>query len=370
MSLQKHTFTLGVEEEYQIIDMQTLELSSSSRALLRTAQQSLGDAAQPELQLSQVEAATPVCQNVSEVRAALVNMRSKMIAAATEKKRYLAAAGTHPFSHWKSQRITPRDRYREIAEDFQQLAREPIFGCHVHIGMPDRETALQVMNRARLWLSPLLALSASSPYWQGDDTGYNSFRTVMWSRWPTSGQPQYFATLAEYDAVIQSLVAVGSIEDTTKVYWDIRLSERFGTIEFRVADCCLTVDEAVMIAGLVQAVVRTAYEQAQTEQELPIVYTELLRAAHWQAARYGLSGELIDVVEQRALPALELVEKTLTTLRPALEAEGTWEEIAGLVRETCQRGNGARRQKAIYRQNGQMEDVVKYIVAETGRGLV
>jgi carboxylate-amine ligase len=370
MSSQAETFTMGIEEEYQIIDPTTRELSPSSQALLSAAQQTLGEKAQPELQLSTVEAETPVCQTLQEVRQELIKMRREMNAAARREGKLLAAAGTHPFSHWKSQRITPKERYLGVAEDYQQLAREPIFGCHVHIGLADREKALQVMNRARIWLAPLLALSANSPFWVGDDTGYASFRTLMWSRWATSGQPQHFNSLDEYHNLLQALIQTGFIEDATKIYWDIRLSERFPTIEFRVTDCCMTVDETVMIVGLIRAIVQTSYAQIQHNEPAPNVRPELLRAAHWRAARYGIERELVDVVEQRSLPATALIEKLLTTLRPALEAENSWDEVAGLVRETVQRGNGALRQRAIYQQQRRLENVVDFMVAEMMRGVV
>lgn len=369
MSSPQGNFTIGVEEEYQIIHPDTYELSSSSKALLSTAQQALGEQAQPELHLSQIEAATPVCRNVQEARTQLVRMRQNMLASAVLQGKTLAAAGTHPFSDWRKQRITPKARYREIAEEFQQLAYEPIFGCHVHIGLENREMALQVMNRARVWLAPLLALSANSPFWLGEDTGYASFRAIMWSRWPTSGQPQYFASLADYDALIQALIATGSIEDASHIYWDIRLSERFKTIEFRVADCCLTIDEAVMMAGLIQALVQTCYEQEIRQTPMPVVRAELLRAAHWRAARYGISHDLIDVIEQRSLPAAVLIENMLAALRPALENEGNWDEIAFLVNQTLRRGNGTLRQHAVYQQQGRLEEVVAYIVAETCKGI-
>jgi carboxylate-amine ligase len=368
-SSKKEEFTLGVEEEYQIIDSKTFELSSSSTSVLRKAQQKLGEKAQPELQLSQVEAATPVCANLREAREALIHMRREMLAAAERQGKYLAAAGTHPFSHWKSQRITPKERYQGVAKDFQQIAREPIFGCHVHVGVEAKEMALQVMNRGRIWLAPLLALSANSPYWLGEDTGYASFRTVMWSRWPTSGQPQLFSSLDEYQALIQSLIDVGSIEDATKIYWDIRLSDRFNTVEFRVTDCCMTIDEVVMLVGLIRAIVQLGYEQAVRDEPVPMVRPELLRVAHWRAARYGISSELIDVVEHRSLPAKTLIEQMLATLRPTLEAQGSWDEVEALVHETLQRGNGAMRQRAAYEQNERMEDVVALIVEETHKGI-
>lgn len=369
MSSHAEPFTMGVEEEYQIIEPITRELSPSSQALLPTVQQILGEKAQPELQLSQVEAATPVCQTLQEVRQELIKMRREMIIAAQRDGKQLAAAGTHPFSHWKSQRITPKERYLGVAEDYRQLAREPIFGCHVHIGLADREMALQVMNRARIWLAPLLALAANSPFWLGDDTGYASFRTLMWSRWPTSGQPQLFNSLDEYHALLQALIQTNFIEDATKIYWDIRLSERFPTIEFRVTDCCMTVDETVMIVGLIRAIVQTCYTHIQHNEPAPNVRPELLRAAHWRAARYGIEKELVDVVEQRSLPATAIIENLLSILRPALEAEKNWDEVEGQVRETIRRGNGALRQRNIYQQQKRLEDVVDFMVAETMRGI-
>jgi glutamate---cysteine ligase / carboxylate-amine ligase len=367
MSTKTAPFTIGVEEDYQIIDPVTYELSSSSSALLPAAQKKLGDKAQPELQLSQVEAATPVCATLQEARSAVARMRREMIAAAERHGKYLAAAGTHPFSHWKGQLITPKKRYLGLAEYYQQLAREAIFGCHVHIGLENREIALQIMNRARIWLAPLLALSANSPYWLGEDSGYASFRTMMWSRWPTSGQPQLFASLDDYDSLVQALVAVGSINDATNIYWDIRLSERFNTIEFRVTDCCATVDEVVMIVGLIRAMVQTCYEQSLRDDPIPMIRPELLRAAHWRAARFGIEDDLIDVEALEAIPAAELIEKMLASLRPALEAEDAWQKVSSLVHETLQRGNGAMRQRAAYERNERIQDVVAFLVEETKR---
>ncbi|TMC22353.1 MAG: carboxylate-amine ligase [Chloroflexi bacterium] len=362
MPSQSENFTIGVEEEYQIIHPATDELSSSSSSVLPIAQQSLGEKAQQELQLSQVEAATPICQTLEDVRAELIRMRREMLVAAQRRGKQLAAAGTHPFSHWKDQRVTPKERYQEIEDEYQQLAREAVFGCHVHIGLQDREMAIQVMNRARVWLAPILALSANSPFWLGEDTGYASFRTLMASRWPTAGQPHYFASFAEYQALLQALVATGSVEDSTRIYWDIRLSERFPTLEFRVADCCMTIDETMMIVGLVRALSQTCYEQAKRNGPLPQVRPELLRVANFRAARYGISHQLIDVVDQRSLPATVIIEKLLTTLRPVLEADNHWEEMAALVHEVVHTGNGAMRQRAVYQRNGRVQDVVDLLV--------
>jgi glutamate---cysteine ligase / carboxylate-amine ligase len=368
MFSQKEAFTIGVEEEYQIIDPVTRELSSSAASILAEAEHRLGEQVQPELQLSQIEIATPICRTLSEVRTEIVRARREVMAAAAQVNKHIAAAATHPFSHWKGQQITPKDRYQGLARDYQQLAREQaIFGCHVHIGLENREIAMQVMNRARVWLAALLALAASSPFWLGEDTGYASFRTQMWSRWPMSGPPHLFESLSEYNTLAQALIATGSIEDTTKIYWDMRLSERFNTVEFRVTDVCMSVDEVVMIAGLARALVFTCYEQAVRNESFPAVRPELLRVAHWRAARYGLSEELVDVVALRPIPAQKLIEQLLTFVRSALEAEGDWDEISSLVQQVLQSGNGAARLRKVYQRTGRLEDVVDFMIEETAR---
>jgi carboxylate-amine ligase len=224
------------------------------------------------------------------------------------------------------------------------------------------------MNRARPWLAPLLALAANSPFWLGVDTGYSSFRTEIWRRWPMAGTPRVFASRAEYDLLISALVKTESITDGTKIYWDVRPSARFETIEFRVTDVCMTVDEAVMIASLVRALAQTCYAEAVRDEPVNHARPELLRAAKWRAARYGLDADLIDTEAESAVPASELVEKFLAYLRPTLEENKEWDETATLVRETIRRGTGAKRQREAYERAGRLEDVVDLITAETARG--
>ena len=364
-------WTLGVEEEYQVIDAATRELHPDAERLLHRAQAALGDDVQPELMQSQIETATPVCATLADVRAALTDARRALIRTAATYDDRIGAAGTHPFSDWRTQQTTPKPRYQGLSDNFQQLARElVIFGCHVHVSIGDRAAAVEVMNRARVWLAPLLALAANSPFWQGEDTGYASFRTELWGRFPMAGPPAPFASLAEYDQLVATLVATESIADPTNIYWDIRLPARFPTIEFRVADVCLTVDEAVMIAGLTRGLVQACHEQWAADVPMIAARPELLRAAHWRAARHGLEATLIDVTSGSSVPAQQLVEQLLSFVRPALEAAGDWDEVAALVRLTLQRGNGAQRQRAAYQRAGRWEDVVDLIVNETAQGVV
>ncbi|MDV2997103.1 MAG: putative glutamate--cysteine ligase 2 [Chroococcidiopsis sp. SAG 2025] len=370
MSPQAEDFTIGVEEEYQIIAPTTRKLCSRVQQILPIAHKALGEQVQPEAQMSQIEIGTPVCRTLDDVRAEIVRSRREVIAAAAKDGNKIAAAGTHPFSSWQEQEITPKERYQALMRDYQQLTRElMICGCHVHVGISDRQMAIGVINRARVWLSPLLALSASSPFWLGTDTGYASYRTEIWSRWPLSGPPLIFDSLAQYQALVEALIATKSVEEATKIYWDVRLSERFPTVEFRVTDVCMTVDEAVMIAGLTRALARTCYERASKGEPFAAVRHELVRAAVWRAARYGLDTELIDLDAGRAIPAAKLVEKFLAFVRPSLEEYRDWDEISSLVQQTMQHGNGATRQREAYKRAGHLEDVVDLIVAETTKGI-
>lgn len=369
MATRVGEYTLGVEEEYQVIGPETRELRSQGGRVVEGARGNVGEGdVTAELMESQVETVSPVCRTLSEVRAELLRLRRGVIRAAGEGAR-IAAASTHPFSHWREQVVTPKERYRVLMEAYQQLAQEQlVFGFHVHVGIKDRESAVRVMNRLRVWLAPLLALSANSPFWLGEDSGYASYRTQVWGRFPASGPPGIFSSRAEHDALVEALVRAEVVEDATKIYWDARLPEKTETIEIRVADVCPTVDEAVMLAGLSRALVRTCFERDGREEPYPAARPEILRAAHWRASRYGLEGELLDVEGERVVPAGYIVQKLLDFARPALEDLGDWDEVSGTVRETLAHGNGAFRQRAVYRRTGSLEAVVDMLVEETARG--
>ena len=315
-----------------------------------------------------VETNTPVCLSLAEVRDALRSTRRALIGAAEREGLRIAAAGTHPFSHWRDQAVTPKTRYHNLAEDYRQVFREEVvFGCHVHVGIEDREAAIQTMNRVRPWLPVLLALSGSSPFWLGADTGYASYRTEVWNRWPMAGMPQPFASRAEYDRLVETLEATGSIREPTKLYWDVRPSSQFETLEFRVADVLPRVEEAVMVAGLVRALAHTCHDAAVRGEPAPSPRPELLRAAKWRAARHGIDAELVDVLAGRARPAAELVEGFLEAIRPGLEAAGDLEEVTELVRATIARGTGAARQREAFQRTQSLESVVDLVISETAR---
>jgi glutamate---cysteine ligase / carboxylate-amine ligase len=367
---EQSDYTLGVEEEFQIIDPDTRGLSPSGEMLIERARRSLGEErVVPEMRAAQVEVLTPVCRTLSEVRAELARLRRGVIEAATQEGLLVAAASTHPFSHWRDQPITEGERYEKILNRERRMAEEQlVFGFHVHVGLSDREAALRVMNHARLWLAPLLALSANSPFWLGEDTGYASYRSQLWGTLPTAGPPGHFASLAEHDALVEALVASGGAMEAEQVYWDLRMPERLDTLEFRVADVCTALDASVMLAGLARALVRACHELARRGEPCPEVRPEILRAAHWVASRGGLEERLVDAEAGRAVPAHEVIGKMLAFVRPALEEHGEWEEVSALVRETLEGGNGATRQRAAYERSGRLEDVVDSLVEETARG--
>ncbi len=368
MSVSDKAFTIGVEEEYQIVHPESRELRSRAQSILPKAQAVIGDQVTQEMYLSQIEIGTPVCHTLDQVRQELQRLRGEVIAAARKSGSRIVAAGTHPFSHWEDQKLTPKDRYIGLAADYQQLTREQlIFGCHVHVGIPDRELAIQVMNRARPWLAPLLALACNSPFWLGNDTGYASFRTEIWSRWPMTGTPQVFNSRTDYDRLIEDLTTMGTISDASKIYWDMRPSTHFETLEFRVTDVCLTVDEAVMIAGLVRALARTCALEAENDVAIEHIRPEILQAARWQAARFGLDDALFDPQEGRNIPASALIDKFLLYIRSALEEFGDWDKTAFLVKQVVGGGTGAARQRAAFERTGNFEGVVDFMVVETAK---
>lgn len=360
--------TVGVEEEFQILDPGTRELHSGAPVILPHL--GTGPQVQAELYQSMIETATPVCQTLADVRRELTDLRRSVISAAAAEGYAIAAGGTHPFSHWDDQALTPADRYERTAIDYQQMGRELlIHGCHVHVGVPDAELRVQVMNRVRVWLAPMLALTVNSPFWLGRDTGYASFRAQVWGRFPISGAPGLFASRAEYEEFVQLLIATHSVGDPSRLYWDVRLPPQIPTIEFRAADVCLTVDEAVMAAGLARALVQVCADQAWRGEPYPLARFELVRAARWRAARYGLEEELLDLYTGESLPARVVVDRLLAFVRPALDDWGEWDEIAALVADTFARGTGAARQRAAFARSGWLTGVVDYLVEETGRGL-
>ncbi len=348
--------TLGVEEEFLVVDAATGALRAEGAAALPAARERLGEDVHAELHPSQIEITTPVAETLREIRAELRRMRGELAATLAERGDRLAATGTHPSSPWTADpAINPQ----------YEIAREQVIcGTHVHVGIDDPELAIAVVNGVAPWLSPIVALAANSPFWGGRDTGYASYRTELWRRWPMAGTPAPFADRADYEALVESLFRTGSIDDHARIYWDVRPSARFPTVEFRVADVGMTVDDTVMTAGLVRALAVTAARDGLPSKP---VRPELIRAATWRAARYGIGADLVDVVAGTAVPARELIGGLLERLRPALAEAGDWDEVSELVGRTLADGTAADRQRRVWAATGKLESVVEFIVEATVR---
>jgi carboxylate-amine ligase len=355
-------FGFGIEEEHQILDPRSGELRSEIEQLLPLAQAALGDYAQPELYQAQVEVATIICRTLDQARAELVRLRHVLLGAAERIGVRIGSAGTHPFSDWRCQRVTRKARYQYLLSHYQQVAREQVlFGCHVHVGISDPEAVIQAMNRSRAWLPTILALAANSPFWLGNDTGYASYRAQLWRRWPTAGLPPVLTSRAEYDALVRTLVSSGSIRDASKLYWDVRPSARYPTLEFRIADACTAVDETLLVAGLYRALARTCCEEALRDEAPLLPSVTVLRASKWQAARFGLEAHLVDGRSGEVVALPEMARRLLAYLRPALEEEGEWEQVRELVERVLADGNGAVRQRRALRSSGGFAGVVDAI---------
>jgi glutamate---cysteine ligase / carboxylate-amine ligase len=360
-------FEFGIEEEHQILDPGSGELCSEVERLLPVAREQLGEGAQPELYQAQIEAVTGICDSLADARRELARVRRALVASAGRVGVGIGTAGTHPFSDWRSQLVTRKPRYQRLLADYQQIAREQVlFGLHVHVGIPDPEAVVQTMNRVRAWLPTILALGANSPFWVGVDTGYASYRAQVWRRWPSAGMPPALADRAAYEALVSGLVCAGIIRDATKVYWDVRPSERYPTLEFRIADACTGVDDVVMIAGLCRALARVCCEEAWRDQEPVLPSDPMISAAKWHAARFGLEGRLVQPSSGELAPVAEVAARLLDYLRPALEEEGDWEEVRELVGRALTDGNGATRQRRALANGGGFRAVVDSIATLSG----
>jgi carboxylate-amine ligase len=367
---EQEEFTVGVEEEFLLVDAESRRLRPWADEVLPRAERSLdeGEQVDQEFKLSQVETGTPACHTLEQLSDELTQMRRKVMAAAERVGARIAAAGTHPFSHWQEEgsEVSPDESYLGLERDYQRLAREKIIcGCHVHVGISDAEAAIQVLNRVRPWLPAILALSVNSPFWLGEDTGYGSYRTEIWRRWPTAGTPDPFDSRAQFDRLVEVLLRTESIDDPARIHWDVRPSPRFPTLEFRVTDVCLTVEDAVTVAALARALVRTCHAKALEDEPPALPRLELMRLATWRAARFGLDEDLVDVMAERSVPASELLHALLDFVRPGLDDHGEWDVVTGLVERVVDTGTGAARQRRAFKRAGQLEDVVDFVVDAT-----
>ncbi|MFD7656131.1 glutamate--cysteine ligase [Actinosynnema sp. NPDC059797] len=358
--------TLGVEEEFLVVDPASgLPLPVAGEVI--DVANGFGADLRPELTRVQVESSTPACRGMREVRGHLLGARSVAAAAALRAGGQLLAVGVPPAGPL-GQPLTDDDRPLRIGREYGMLAAEHgVCGCHVRVEVPDREVAVQVCNHLRPWLPVLLALTANSPVHQGVDTGYASWRSVLNSRWPCSGAPPYFTSARHYDAVVDAMVDSGAVLDREMVRWDVLPSDRLPAIEVRVSDVPATVDESVLLAALVRALVTTAAEAVgRGEFALPVC-EQALRAAYWRAAHDGITGQGTDLFANRRAPATHLLRRLVHHVRPALRRSGELRAVSTLMTKVFQVGNGAVRQRRALRRRGRLEDVMALLARNTGQ---
>jgi len=361
-----HRFTIGVEEEFQIIDPETLELRSHVVQLISSAAaRGVGDLVKQEMHQSIVETGTKICENVSELRLEMHRTRSELVLAAESTGLRVAAAGTHPFSSWIDQVISPGERYQHIVEEMGQLARSLlIFGMHVHIAMPDKQTTIDMMNMVRYFLPHLLALSTSSPFWMGRNTGLKSFRTTVFRRFPRTGIPEVFESWSEYENFINLLVKLNCIDTGKKIWWDVRPHPAYGTLEFRMFDTATRVEEAVAIAALTQAIVVKLHRLYTRNQSWRIYRRALIEENKWRAARYGIEGKLIDFGREAEVPMRELMLELMELIDDVVDDLGSRSAV-DYIHTILNEGTSAERQLRVYQQTGDLKDVVRHLVMET-----
>jgi carboxylate-amine ligase len=364
-----HAFTVGVEEEFQIVDPDTWELRSHVQELLATGATTFGENIKREMHQSIVEVGTKICTSIEELAGEIIRTRRDLADAAERVGLRIAAAGTHPFSNWIDQTLSPGERYQNIVEELQQLARSLlIFGLHVHVAVPDRSTMIEIMNEARYFLPHLLALSTSSPFWIGRDTGLKSYRTTVFRRFPRTGIPDHLSSWAEYEHYVQMLIDLHCIDNGKKIWWDLRPHPTFGTLEFRICDVPTAPHDSIAIAALAQAIVVKLYRLRTQNLGFRRYHRALIEENKWRAARWGIEGKLIDFGKRVEVPMRDLAEELIAFVDDVVDDLGSRREIEH-VRRIIAGGTSAERQVRIYRETGDLRAVVQALVDETRAGV-
>ncbi len=366
---EKKLFTLGVEEEFQIIDPVTRDLKSHIHEIFEEGKIILKEHIKQEMHQSVVETGTKICKDITEVRREVVNLRTELAKLANKNGLRIAAAGTHPFAHWKDQRITENPRYKEVVDDMQLVARANlIFGLHVHVGFDNREAAIHIMNAVRYFLPHIFALSTNSPFWIGRNTGFKSYRTKVFDRFPRTGIPDYFVSISEFDNYVNLLIKTNCIDNAKKIWWDIRLHPFFPTIEFRICDIPMRADETIALTALMQAVVVKLYKLLKQNLGFRLYRRALISENKFRAARHGISGKLIDFGKQEEVSTINLVYELLEFVDDVVDELGSREELQ-YIHKMIEMGTGADRQLAVWQQSYDIKSVVDYIIQETHHGL-
>lgn len=364
-----HKFTLGIEEEFQILEGDSLKLRSQMSKILEGGKIFLKERIKEEMHQSVVEMGTNICENINEARDEISYLRQQIIALAAKEDLKVAAAGTHPFSHWSEQLITPDPRYDQLIAEMKDVARSNlIFGMHVHVCIPSREEGLQIMNVARYFLPHLYALSTNSPFWEGRETGFKSFRSKVFDKFPRTGIPPYFSTVAEYDKFVEVLVKTNCIDNGKKIWWDIRLHPTYPTVEFRICDMMMTVDEVTCVAAIMQCIIAKLSKLHQKNQSFRSYRRILINENKWRAARWGIEAKLIDFGKEEEVAYETLINELLEFIDDVVDELGCRNEV-NYVYQMLQQGSGADRQLKVFEETKDLKEVMKYVVEETKKGL-
>jgi carboxylate-amine ligase len=362
-------FTIGIEEEYQVIDPDTRELRSYITQILERGTMILREQIKPELHQSIIEVGTKPVRTVQQLREEVARLRGTIAGLAAEHNLKIVAAGTHPFSSWMKQEITPFDRYKGVVEEMQDLALQLlIFGMHVHVGMPSNEVAIEMMNVSRYFLPHLLALSTSSPFWMGRNTGFKSYRSVIFSNFPRTGIPPSFTSYAEYANYISILIKTNAIDNPKKIWWDMRPHPTFGTLEFRVCDIVTSLDECIAIAALKQAIIVRLYSMFEDNTTFRVYRRALIAENKWRAQRWGLSGKLIDLGKRDEVEMTALAHELVSFVDPVLDLLGSRHEVETILK-IAEKGTSAERQQAVYKETNSLQAVVDNLIRETMEGI-
>jgi carboxylate-amine ligase len=362
-------FTLGVEEEYMVIDPTTRELKSHEHKIVDIGASSLGDNVKAEMHQAVVEVGTTICKDVTEADREIRKLRRAVSDIANSIGLKIGAAGTHPFSHWSTQMITPNPRYDEIVNEMQEAARSNlIFGLHVHVGIADKNMAIHIMNTVRYFLPHIYALSTNSPFWEGRNTGFKSFRTKVFDKFPRTGLPDFFNDWDEYKNYVNLLIRTNCIDNAKKIWWDVRVHPFYDTIEFRMCDVPMLVEETIAITAVLQALVAKLYKLRLQNMSF-IVYTKALISENkWRASRYGIEGKLIDFGKQAEVETRLLILELLEFIDDVVDDLGCRKAING-VHKILNNGTGADRQLAIFQKTSSLQKVVDYITEQTVEGV-
>jgi glutamate---cysteine ligase / carboxylate-amine ligase len=359
-------FTLGIEEEFQIVDPETRELRSHVAEILDEGRLMLGEKIKPEMIQSMIEVGTGVCANIQEAREDISKLRCIISSLARKKGMEIVAASTHPFSKWSEQEIYEHDRYKLLVDELQMVARSLlIFGVHVHVGIREPERRIHIMNAARYFLPHVLAMTTSSPFWLGFQTGLKSYRSEVFKKFPRTDIPDHFNSYQEFQSYVDLLVKMNCAEDATKIWWDIRPHPKFPTLEFRICDIPTRVDDTIAVAALFQAIVAKLHLLIDNNLGFRLYHRRLIQENKWRAIRYGLDGKLLDLGKQKEVPVKDLIRELLEFVDDVVDRLDSRKEIEH-IHTILERGTSADEQLRVYEESGgQFEPVVDMLIKNT-----